>query len=340
MKSHATGSVATGGAVPHCVLLSTGGTIASRIDPSTGLAMPVSSAKDLLTTLPDLQNRLTVDMEDIARIPSPHIGPAEWQKLHARIVSLFANPDVSGVVVSHGTGLLEETAWFLDVTIPNGKPVVIVGAQRNSSEPDSDGPRNLLNALQVCASPEACDLGVLVVQNQHIHAARDVHKIHTFDVEAFSSGEWGYLGHVVDGRVYFNRHPAHRLHIPYSGQALPRVDVIPMYAGASGSLLKAAVADGAKGLVVQAVGSGHVNPSFASAIGELIQQGVPVVVTTRVQRGGTRVCYGFEGASRRLLDDGAVLAGELSAWKARIVLMLAMGSADFSPQRLRRLLGT
>lgn len=331
---------ATSGTAPRCVLLSTGGTIASRIDPVTGLAIPALSAGDLLGALPELEGRIAVDLEDFARIPSPHIGPEHWMPLHTRITSLLADDGIAGVVVSHGTGLLEETAWFLDLTLSSDKPVVLVGAQRNSSERDYDGSRNLLNALQVCVHPQSRGMGVLVVLNQHINAARDVHKTHTFDVETFNSGEWGFLGNITADRVAFHRKPSRRLRMAYDGRPLPRVDVIPMYAGAPGSLIKAAVADGAQGIVIQAVGSGHVNPSFASSIQDLLRSGIPVVIATRVPRGGTRACYGFEGASQLLQNDGAALAGDLSAWKARVVLMLAMAAGDASQAALRSLLDT
>lgn len=334
------GQPAVGDTLPRCVLLSTGGTIASRIDPRTGLAVPALSADDLLATLPELKGKIHVSVEDFSKVPSPHISPEHWTGLHKRISTLLADEGISGVVVSHGTGLLEETAWFLDLTISSDKPVVIVGAQRNSSERDYDGSRNLLNALQTCVHPSSRGKGVLVVLNQHINAAREVHKTHTFDVETFNCGEWGFLGNVMADKVIYHREPSRRLRMDYDGQTLPRVDVVPLYAGASGSIIKACVADGAEGIVIQAVGSGHVNPSFASSIREVLRSGITVVVATRVPRGGTRACYGFEGSSQLLQDDGAALAGDLSAWKARVVLMLAMAEGDASQERLRALLET
>jgi L-asparaginase len=317
-------SVVSAPSVPRCVLLSTGGTIASRISPDTGLAIPALSAQDLMATLPELQGRIDVELEDFSKVPSPHIGPEHWRGLAQRVTALLARSDIAGVVISHGTGLIEETAWFLDLVIDSEKPVVVVGAQRNSSERDFDGTRNLRDALCTCVSPQARGLGVLVVMNQHINGAREVSKRHTFDVQTFDSGEWGYLGHVVDDRVRITRTPANRLHLPYQGQSLPRVDVVAMYAGATGGLLRAAVADGAKGLVIQAVGSGHMNPEMARAASALLQEGIPMVVATRVPMGGTRACYGFEGSSQMSVNAGAVLAGELSAWKARVLLMVAL----------------
>lgn len=321
--------------LPRCVLLSTGGTIASRIDPETGLAMPALSAKDLLSALPELEGQIDIAFEDFCRVPSPHIDPVHWAEMAGRVTELLADPAVSGVVISHGTGLLEETAWFLDLVLDTEKPVVLVGAQRNSSERDYDGTRNLLDALRTCASPRARGRGVLVVMNQHVNAAREVSKMHTFDVETFASGEWGYLGNVTPAGVEFVRSPLRRMHLPYAGQVLPRVDVVSMYAGATGSLLEAAVKDGAVGLVVQAVGSGHVNPAMAQAATRLLRTGVPIVVATRVPRGGTRACYGFEGSSQMLVNEGAVLARDLSAWKARVLLMVAMAGGRTDRASLR-----
>lgn len=321
--------------LPRCVLLSTGGTIASRIDPETGLAVPALSAKDLLSALPELEGQIDVQFEDFCRVPSPHIDPVHWATMARRVTEVLADPTVSGVVISHGTGLLEETAWFLDVVLNTEKPVVLVGAQRNSSERDYDGTRNLLDALRTCASPHARGRGVLVVMNQHINAAREVSKMHTFDVETFASGEWGYLGNVTAGGVEFLRSPLRRAHMPYAGQPLPRVDVVSMYAGATGGLLTAAVEDGAAGLVVQAVGSGHLNPAMSQTATQLMRRGVPIVVATRVPRGGTRACYGFEGSSQMLVNEGAVLAGRLSAWKARVLLMVALANGITEPARLR-----
>lgn len=323
---------------PRCVLLSTGGTIASQIDPISGLANPVLSGADLLNTLPELDGKIDVSFEDFTCLPSPYIGPEHWSGLHTRISTLLADPSITGVVVSHGTCLLEETAWFLDLTLDSSKPVVLVGAQRNQSERDYDGTRNLLNALQVCAHPQSVGQGVLVVLNQHINAARDVYKSHTFDVETFNSGEWGYLGNITPAGIIYHRRVQQRSHITYTGQQLPRVDVISMYGGANGSLIQAAVTDGAQGIVIQALGSGHVNQSFYSAIQSLLEQEIPILIGTRVPRGGTRACYGFDGSSQLLQNAGAVLCGDLSVWKARILLMLAMATGQHSHDTLRSLL--
>ena len=256
-------------------------------------------------------------------LPSPHITPDDWVRLHFRVQALLNDPSIDGVVLTHGTGTMEETAWFLDLTLATDKPVVMTGAQRNASEPDSDGPRNLLNAVRIAAHPGARRLGVVVALNQHINAAREVVKTHSFDLETFTSGEWGYLGNVLGDQVLMHRAPLRRLHVPLVSQVLPEVDIVSMYPGASARLLYAA-AESAPGVVIQAIGTGHVNAAFFEAIKVLLNRGVKIVSASRILRGGTHPHYGMDGSSRRLRDLGVVLASDLSVWKARILLMLAL----------------
>lgn len=165
---------------------------------------------------------------------------------------------------------------------------------------------------------------MLVVLNNQINAAREVAKTHTSDVEAFQSGAHGFLG-VIDGdRVVFSRAPLRRLLLPLISEAFPRVEIVVMYGGATGSMIAAAVNDGAKGIVVQALGLGNVNAEMHSAIVDAIARGVVVVISTRVQRGRVRPIYGFVGGGKTLKDAGAIFADDLSPQKARILLMLAL----------------
>lgn len=320
-----------------CALVTTGGTIVSRIDERTGLAMPVLSGDDLLLTLQGLTETAGLEVIDFLRLASPQISPHHWIGLQDRIQALVERDDIDGVVVTHGTSTLEETAWFLDLTVETDKPVVLTGAQRNVSEPGFDGPRNLLAALRVCGCQDARGLGVLVVLNDHINAAREVTKTHTLDVETFQSGEWGYLGSLVKDRVVFHRRPSRRLRIPLQTAELPAVEIVSMYAGASGAMVRAAAESGAKGVVVQAVASGHVNEAMYDAILELLSRSIPVVVSTRIPRGGTRAGYGFAGSSQNMIAAGAVLSADLSPWKARILLMLAIQAGLAAPEALQRL---
>jgi L-asparaginase len=320
-----------------CALVTTGGTIVSRIDPATGLAMPVLSGQDLLASLQPYGDVGAVEVHDTVRVASPQIGLDDWVTLHQRVQALAARADIGGIVVTHGTSTLEETAWFLDLTVDTPKPIVVTGAQRNASEPDFDGPRNLYNALLICRCPQARGQGVLVALNDHINAAREATKSHTLDVETFQSGEWGFLGAITRQQVRFHRSPRRRLHVPLRAPTLPQVDIVPMYVGVTGAALRAALQDGAQGIVVQAVASGHVNEALYQAVVEARQRNVPVVLSTRIPRGGTRAGYGFAGSSQLMLDHGAVLAGDLSPWKARILLMLAIQAGQADTAALRRL---
>jgi L-asparaginase len=320
-----------------CALITTGGTIVSKIDPATGLAMPVLSGEELLAILRQSGDPGAVEVFDFCRVASPQIEPAHWLGLQALAQSLLERKDIVGIVIAHGTSTLEETAWFLDLTLRTDKPVVLTGAQRNASAPDFDGPRNLLTALKICRSDAAIGKGVLVALNEHINAAREASKTHTTDVETFQSGEWGYLGSVIDDSVIFHRTPTRRLHLPLGVAPLPCVEIVSMYAGASGALVRAAALSGARGLVVQAVASGHVNAAMYEAIRQVLAANLPVVISTRIPRGGTRAGYGFAGSSQLLVDAGAVLSQDLSAWKARIVLMLALQLGSVTAPALAQL---
>ncbi|MGE0314526.1 MAG: asparaginase [Lautropia sp.] len=335
------------GAVPPrtVALVTTGGTIVSTVDPATGLAMPALSGEQLVATLGALDragHARALEVHEVARVASPAIEPAHWVVLARTIQALLDRDDIAGVVLTHGTATLEETAWFLDLTLSGDKPVVVIGAQRNASAPDFDGPRNLANALKIVHCPQAPGKGVLVALNDHINAARECTKTHTTDVETFRSGEWGYVGSIVEDQVRFHRAPTRRQHLPLAratleGTPLPAVEIVSMYAGAGGALVAAAADLGARGLVIQAVASGHVNGAMHDAIVGVLARGVPVVVSTRIPQGGTRAGYGFPGSSARLVEAGAVLAGDLSPWKARILLMLALQEGVPSLQRLRAL---
>ncbi|MBP2675548.1 MAG: ansB2, partial [Deltaproteobacteria bacterium] len=233
-------------------------------------------------------------------------------------------PEVAGVIVSHGTDTLEETAYFLDLTVKSEKPIVLIGAQRNASEKDFDGPRNILNAARVCVSPDARGKGSMIVLNNQINAAREVAKTHTSDVETFKSGDYGFLGNADNDRVVFYRAPVRRQYVPLTQDKLPYVEIVAMYGGADGTMIRAAVAAGAKAIVVQALGWGNMNIPMYEAVLEAIAKKVVVVVSTRVQNGRVLPVYGFKGGGKTLKDAGAVFADNLSPQKARILAMLVL----------------
>lgn len=314
--------------LPLCQLIATGGTIAMKIDPLKKAPVPALSGDDLLATVPGIADIARLEVNNLFNVPSDYINPERWQALQQAVGAAMERPEIAGVIVSHGTDTLEETAWFLDLTTRGDKPLVLIGAQRNASSADFDGPRNLLNAARLCAAPNARGMGAMIAMNNQINAAREASKSHTADVETFKSGDFGLLGVIDEEQVIFSRQSTRRQHIPLRAAPLPRVEIIPMFAGASGELLRSALTLGAKGIVVQALGLGNVNREMYEAIQQAIAQGVPVVISTRVPNGRVSPVYGFDGGGSTLKAAGAVFADNLSPQKARILLMLALQSTN------------
>jgi L-asparaginase len=230
--------------LPTVVILSTGGTIASRFDPEKGGLVPALSGSELVEAVPELGEVAQVRVEQISNIGSADMTPDIWLKLARRANTVLSDEDVVGVVVTHGTDTLEETAYVLDLTVVSQKPVVMVGSQRAASYPDTDGPRNLLNAVRVAVSPEAVGMGTVVVMNGQINAAREVTKTSTIARETFKTLEFGALGVADLGGVRFYRAPLRRQAIPVAHDTrLGRVEIVPHYAGADGRLVRALLND-------------------------------------------------------------------------------------------------
>ncbi len=311
---------------PVVTLIATGGTIAMKIDPIKKAPVPAISGEDLLATVPDVAKYAKVEVNNISNVPSDYMDPPRWVQLTKAVQDALNRPEVSGVIVSHGTDTLEETAYWLDLTVKSDKPVVLIGAQRNASEPDFDGPHNLLAAVRIAIDPQSQSKGVMLAMNSQINAARDVTKTHTSSVETFKSGDFGFLGVVDFDRITFSRAPLRRQFIPIRSEQMPDVEIVSMYGGADGKLLRSAVENGAKGIVVQALGWGNMNVPMFNAVKYALSKNIPVVISTRVPNGRVLPNYGFEGGGKTLFEAGAVMADDLSPAKARILLMLALQS--------------
>jgi len=315
---------ATAQTKPVVVFIATGGTIAMKIDPVKHAPVPAISGEDLLATVPDVSKYATVEVKNVSNVPSDYMDPARWTALTRDVHAALARPEVAGVIISHGTDTLEETAYWLDLTVDSEKPVVLIGAQRNASESDFDGPRNLLNAVRIAVDPQSRGKGAVLAMNSQINAARDVTKTHTSSVETFKSGDFGFLGEVDFDRIVYWRAPLRHQHLEIKTENMPYVEIVPMYGGADGYMVKAALDHGAKGLVIEGLGWGNVNKPMYAAIKDAIAKGTPVVITSRVPNGRVLPNYGWEGGGKTLLDAGAVMGDDLSPQKARILLMLLL----------------
>lgn len=312
-------------ALPRVLLLSLGGTIAMQPGAGAGV-VPRLSGESLVASVPAIGEVAQVEARSFRQLPGAHLGFDDMEAL-ADAIREAADRGVHGVVVTQGTDTIEETAFVLDRLLHLQIPVVVTGAMRNPTVPGADGPANLLTSIQVAASPEARGLGCVVVFNDEVHSARFVRKMHTSSVGTFASPNAGPLGWLVEGRLRI------ALRAPAMA-ALDAVDVPPRIArvalatvalGDDGSALKALRECGAfDGLVVEAVGGGHVPPGVAHEI-EQAAKSIPVVLATRTSAGETLAnTYGFEGGEIDLQRRGAIRSGWLDGVKARLLLTLLL----------------
>lgn len=323
-------------ALPRIAVLATGGTIAGAAPDAASTAGYQAGALGvdfLLDAVPALASVARVDAEQVASIDSKDLALPLWNTLAARIAALMADDAIDGIVITHGTDTLEETAYALHLTLQGDKPVVLTAAMRPATALSSDGPLNLLNAVTVAAHPAARGQGVLVAFNNRIHGARDVVKTSTYAVDAFQSPELGALGWVQDGRVEFARCVTRARDSQLAmGNQWPAVEVVASYAGVTRTAVDALVAAGVRGLVVAGTGNGSIHATLQAALADAVKQGVVVVRASRVGSGHVMK----NGAAN---DDalGFVSAGSLNPYKARVLLMLALANGIHARGDVQRL---
>jgi L-asparaginase len=312
--------------LPTVVVLSTGGAIASVYDPVRGGYIAELTGETLVKAVPGVDTLAHVEVVQVANVGSTDMTPALWLDVSRRAEAALARPDVAGVVVTHGTDTLEETAYFLDLTVGSDKPVVLVGAQRAASEPDADGPHNLRDAVLTATAPASRGMGALVVLNGEIHAAREVTKTNTLNVSTFLTPQFGALGTIDPDGVRYYRAPLRRQHIEVApGAVLGRVEIVTNYAGADGSVVQGLMMRGGlDGLVVEASGVGNLSGALFGALERVRAAGIPVVISTRVHAGRTLPLYAGRGSGVSLEEIGCVFADNLSPHKARVLLLAAL----------------
>jgi L-asparaginase len=306
------------------VLVSTGGTIASRPEEATGKLVPALSPDDLLATLawPDAP---PLEVDDFAQVPSWEMFGETAFALAARVDEHLRRDEVAGVVVTHGTDTMEETVYLVDRVVDSEKPVVLTGAQRAADAPDADGPRNLRDAIAVVVSPEARGRGAMIGFAGELHAAREVRKLHTSALAAFASPGYGPIGHVDGERIVFRRRPERHPALPPKGSTDVRVDLIRLYAGSDDRFLRLSVESGARAVVLEATGRGNANARVVAAVRDATEASVPVVVCSRCVGGRVEPLYG-RGGGRDLVEAGALFAGDLAGPKARVLLQVAIAA--------------
>lgn len=310
-------------------LLATGGTIASR-HTAAGLSATTPAAELLASA--GAPADVDVRVSDLSTVGSFALSMADLRGLVLEARRCLTD-DMDGVVVTHGTDTMEESTYLADLVHDDPRPLVFTGAQRPFDSPAPDGPGNLAAALRVAASPLSRDLGVLLCFDGLVFAARGVRKVDTLRSAAFAAPGRGPLLRVAEESVLPLARPARQAALPLDLAAdLPRVDVVPCYLGADDALLRAAVAAGAAGIVIEAFGAGNVPPPIAAAIGDLVAGGIPVLVCSRVPAGPVAPIYAGGGAS--LARAGARFAADLSPWQGRLLLAAALAVDPEGPHRV------
>lgn len=313
------------------ILLSTGGTIAMSADPRAGGAVPSLGGEELRRLLPDWDG--PVEIIEHSRMPTAHFTLDMLWGLRERVQELARRPDTAGIVITHGTDTMEETAYLLDLTVEGDAPLVLTGSMRSASDPGYEGPANLLAALRVASDPSARGIGAVIVAEDEVHAARAVTKMHTTSPATFQSPFWGPLGRVDGERVILRRLPER--HVLATERLEGQVLLIKLAVAMDDALLRYAVEWGMRGVVLEALGGGRVPPWWLGAIHAAVERGVAVVVTSRCAAGPCFDRYGYPGAHKDLVAAGALFAHGLNGPKARIKLMAALG-AGLAGEELRR----
>ena len=302
----------------------TGGTISMTINKDTNAATPSLSSGDIIALVEHIQDFAEVELIDFSAIPGPHMTPAKMMNLKKVVAEQCARSDIFGVVVTHGTDNLEETAYLLDLTVETDKPIVITGSMRNASELGYDGPSNLASAILTAISSESKGRGVLVVLNDEINAAREVTKTHTMSLDTFKSLEFGPLGIVDSNNVIYYRKQTFSKNLILANTLEENVALIKTASGTDSLVLDFLTSVGTKGIVIEAMGRGNVPPAMMPGIKKAIASGIPVVLVSRNPLGRIMPSYGYPGGGLDLANAGVIMARNLNGQKARIALMLAL----------------
>jgi L-asparaginase len=324
----------TGSRRPRVALLATGGTISMGEDVARGGAVPRLTGAEILAHVPGAQRIAAVEVREFGRFPGPHMTIERMWDLRRAVLDTIAG-GVDGIVVTHGTDTIEESAYLLDRSLRVPAPIVVTGAMRNLSELSWDGPANLMAAIQVAASREAASRGVMVVIDDRIVQGSEVVKTHTDEFGTFQSPNWGPLGIVDRGRVLFYRESRRKPPIEAGIPVLP-VDLIKMVAGADSRLITASLESGARGIVIEALGRGNVPPAAVPGIRRWVEAGRPVVLTSRSLRGRVLDDYAYAGGGHELREMGVIFGDHLTGQQARIELMLALGAHGADITAIRR----
>lgn len=304
-------------------IIFTGGTISMKIDPRIHAAIPALSSEEIMAMVTNIEKFSEFEIINFSNLPSPHITPGKMMELSLLVNEIIKREDITAVVVTHGTDTLEETAYLLDLTVNSEKPVIVVGAMRNSSELGYDGSSNLSAAICTGISEKSRGKGVLVVMNNEVNAASEVTKTNTLSLDTFKSPEFGPLGIVDNDEVIFYRDIVNRQYIN-TNKIEEKVGLLKTGPGMDSDIIDFYIDNDYKGIVIEALGRGNIPPEMVPGIKKAIEKNIPIVMVSRCPTGRVLDTYGYEGAGRHLRDLGVIFGKNLPGQKARIKLMLIL----------------
>ena len=322
---------------PLICIVNTGGTIASRYRPELDGWVSDATAAELVGAVPGLTDIADFEVIEHSQVNGYRIDTETVFSLAKRLRVLVLREDIAGVVVTHGTATLEETAYLLDLTVATSKPIVITGAQRRFDDSGADGPMNIFTAVKVAAEDASRDRGVMAVFDSRIFSARDVIKVHTHSLAAFGSRDSGPIGYTSRDQVIFFSRPERFLHFDVD-HLKENVQLVKLVQGGNDLLVRACISGRADGIIIEGISSGHANDGPYSAICDALDAGMPVVMVPRILFGGNNVegtQYAAPGSIHTLIQKGAIAGGYLSGQKARILLMVALAQTK-DPTELRQ----
>lgn len=300
-----------------------GGTISMKVDPRIKAAVPTLTGEEIMAMVTGIENYAEIESYTFSNLPGPHMTPDTMLELSKYIENILNREEITGVVVTHGTDTLEETAYFLDLTLKTEKTVIVTGAMRNSSELGYDGPSNLAASICTVISEESRNRGVMICFNDELYCASEVTKANSMSLDAFQSPNFGPIGIVDNNQVLFYRDSIKKQHIDFD-ELETKVDLIKCTAGMDPGYLEYCINRGARGIVIEGFGRGNIPPQMVEGVKRAIDSGVAVVLTSRCYQGRVLDSYGYHGGGKELRNLGIIMADILPGQKARIKLILAL----------------
>ena len=308
-------------------IIFTGGTISMTVDEKIGAAIPTLSGEQIMSMVTNMDKVADIEVFNFAEIPGPHMTPEKLIELKHYVNNLLAREDICGAVITHGTDSLEETAYFLDLTISSDKPVIVTGAMRSSSELGYDGPSNLSASVCTAVSDKAIGKGVFIVLNNEVLLASEATKTDTLALNTFKSLSKGPLGLIDCNELVLFKNTEERTFID-TDNVETKVALFKSGIGMDDEFIKLAADNGYKGIIIEAMGRGNIPPQMYEGVKYAREKDIPVVIVSRCHSGRVFDSYGYLGSGRDLRNIGCIFGEELPGQKARIKLMLALGKTN------------